>query len=163
VIWQRQWDDPPTFRDALRTEILQRAASVPSHTSHNQGGWRSYDDVLDWPLDEVRQLRVRIDEAVADLATASRKRARVFRAWAVVNRAGSYHRRHMHVESTWSGIYYVDTGGEDSACTVFEVAPEPIHVVPEPGLLVLFSSATWHSVEPHHGAGTRITIAFDAR
>jgi hypothetical protein len=163
LIWRRQWDDPLAFRDVLRAEILRRAASVPSHSSHNQGGWRSRDDVLDWALDEVRLLRTRIDEVVVDLATASRKRACVFRAWAIVNRAGSYHRRHTHAESTWSGIYYVDVGGADSACTVFEVDPAPVRITPEPGLMVLFPSTIWHSVEPHHGNGNRITIAFDAR
>ncbi len=166
MIWQRQWDDPPTFHDALRIEILQRAASTPSHPSHNQGGWRSDDKLLDWPLDAVRALRTHLEQAVVEVAaTTARRYAYKLRAWAIVNRDGSYHRRHVHGESVWSGIYYVDPGdpGSDCACTVFETAPKPTRIAPVAGLMVVFPSMMWHSVEPHRGVGTRITIAFDAR
>jgi hypothetical protein len=162
MIWQRQWDDPSTFHDALRTEILRREATTPSCLSHNKGGWRSEEDVLEWALDEVHTLHDHIRDAVAEVAPSRRVLPFKFRAWAVVNRDGAYHRRHFHHASTWSGIYYLDPGG-DCACTVFETAADPIRIAPVPGLMVVFPSTTWHSVEAHRGNGTRITIAFDAR
>jgi hypothetical protein len=164
VIWQRQWNDSSTFREALRSEILQRSVQGPSHPSHNQGGWRSREDALDWPLPEIALLREHIETAVADVQTATGMRLRQpfkFRAWAIVNRDGSYHGRHVHGMSIWSGIFYLD-GDATSARTIFETTPE-VRITPVPGLMVIFPSMTWHSVEPHHGHEPRVTIAFDAQ
>jgi hypothetical protein len=41
--------------------------------------------------------------------------------------------------------------------------PEMIYIVPEPGLMVLFPSYIPHMVNPHKGAETRISIAFNLR
>jgi len=163
VIWRRQWDDPPTFLDAIREEILRRASSEPSYYSRNVGGWRSRDDFFDWPSEEVNLLRRRCGEAVAEVHATHQVRPFKYRAWAIVNRAGSYHQRHVHGESVWSGIYYVDAGGTPSARTIFEIDDALVHVEPTPGLMVIFPSPIFHSVEPHHGNGNRITIAFDAQ
>lgn len=160
MIWRRRWEDPPTVIDELRAEILRREKLAPSHASHNVGGWRSSDDLLDSPLDAIAFLRTRITQAVVEVHQPLVPF--VLKAWAIVNRAGSHHKRHIHgSEPLWSGIYYVDPGGAPSARTLFELNDETIYVEPEPGLMVLFPPMTWHSVEPHRGPGSRITIAFD--
>lgn len=158
MIWQRQWNDPSSFHDALRAEILQRAEAAPPP---HQDGWRSAEDFLDWPLVAVDELRARMRAALVDIAP-SRRDGFQLRAWAVVNYDGSYHKRHVHGSSVWSGIYYVDPGG-DCACAVFETLKEPIRITPVPSLMVVFPSTAWHRVEAHRSTGTRITIAFDAR
>jgi len=116
--------------------------------------------VLDWPLAEIRQLQLFIEEAVRATHTEWRHAPRLV-AWAIVNRNGSCHGRHLH-SAAWSGIYYLD-GDVGSACTVFEIDRASIRVAPEPGLMVVFPSNTWHSVELHQSPEPRITIAFDAK
>jgi hypothetical protein len=156
--------DGATF-PALRTEILRRAAAVPGQLSHNRGGWRSTEDVFEWPLDDARLLREHVTRVLADVNAAlpvPRTRPFKLRAWAIVNRDGSYHSRHSHGgEAAWTGVVYLD-GAPDSARTLFEVTPEPVYVAPEPGLIVIFPSTLWHSVEVHRGLEPRVTIAFDA-
>ena len=110
-------------------------------------------------------------------------------AWANVSRHGAKNASHVHSHekhTVWSGIYYVDTGEGpasgsapsspiSSGLTKFEdrsgVPKEilrnrnpferEVTVVPQPGLMVLFSSMLWHRVEPFLGDGSRITIAFN--
>jgi hypothetical protein len=164
MIWRQWWGkDPPAFT-ALRTEILRRATTIASHTSHNKGGWRSQDDLLNWPLDEVKLLADHVAKAVAGVHEAEDGKPRDFtyKAWAIVNRAGSFHSRHVHGPgAVWSAIYYLDPGGEVGASTIFEVQPINVRIAPERGMLVIFPPDTWHSVEPHQGTEPRITIAFD--
>lgn len=158
-----RWNDLPTFLDTLRGEILRRAVAEPTFSSRNVGGWRSQDDLFEWPLEQAAQLRSRFAEVVAKLPSRKDPRTYRYRAWAIVNRAGSYHQRHAHGESTWSGILYIDGGGQPSARTVFEIDGKDVFVTPEPGLMTVFPSRTYHRVEPHLGRGERVTIAFDAQ
>jgi Putative 2OG-Fe(II) oxygenase len=84
--------------------------------------------------------------------------------WANVSRKGDGNRPHDHGTTGLSGIYYVQTGGEPAGRTRFFAAkdgPEILRLHPVPGPLVVFPSATVHDVEPHAGAGARITIAFN--
>lgn len=163
MLRRRCWDDPPAFLNALRGEVLRRASTEPTYFSRNVGGWRSQDDLFAWPLAEIATLRRRFAEAVVELPSRKGPGAYKYRAWAIVNHAGSYHHRHFHSESTWSGVFYVDPGGRPSARTCFEIEGKSVYVDPEPGLMVIFPSRTYHSVEPHLGGGDRITIAFDAQ
>lgn len=106
-------------------------------------------------------------------------------AWANVSRRGAKNASHVHSHeksTVWSGIYYVDTGevGESTATSATGLTkledrsgvpkeilrnPDPfereVSIVPQPGLMVLFSSMLWHRVEPFLGEGCRITIAFN--
>jgi hypothetical protein len=89
-------------------------------------------------------------------------------AWAMVNRAGSYHQRHQHRVAILSGVYYV-VSGDPLTPTVFEcpcdggIKQGELQVEPYPGRLVLCRGETWHSVPKYMGETPRITIAFDVR
>jgi hypothetical protein len=75
---------------------------------------------------------------------------------------GSSTSRHNHAENDElvSGVYYV-TAPEHSGDIVFADGPFEIRVTPEPGLLLLFPPALLHWVEPHRGAGLRLSVAFN--
>jgi hypothetical protein len=84
-----------------------------------------------------------------------------------LNRAGDSNAPHHHglVPGHWTAIYYVDAGDGPPARTAFhshEHAPPTLYVEPSPGLMLLFPAYTCHSVEPYHGTGERITLAFNA-
>lgn len=107
--------------------------------------------------------------------------------WFHVTRDGGYFGYHNHPMASWSGVYCVSPGEPDPAysnngCLVF---PHPQMAVNtfidpanstlrwpyshgnfvltlKPGQLVFFPSWLGHYVTPFHGAGQRITVAFNA-
>lgn len=150
---------PNPYRHALRDEIITLSKESPCAPSHNVGGWRSDDRFLErfepatsWFADALRGAMKHLTGSTDLLA------------WAVVNPPGAYHGRHHHrLHYKWSGVYYVDPGGENSGRTIIELDGGEISIVPEHDLLIAFPVDTWHSVTPHGGDRPRITIAFDAR
>src|SRR4029079_5051490 len=108
----------------LKRLILDRERSEPSQRYANAGGWPSSADLLDWPSPAVATLKGWIAEAVGHTAAAVVEMMRTtmgrttspytfrFKAWANVSRAGNYHRQHNPPGSCWSGVYFVDNGGD---------------------------------------------------
>lgn len=159
MLARSRWVPPAGLHADLLAEVYRREASTPSHPTHNRGGWRSGTDVLTWPVSGIELFAAHLRARVAALPHSwMLPPLRTWRAWAVVNRAGSFHGRHIHPQATVAGVYYLTDGG---AATVFELAPVAC-VVPEAGGLVLFAPRTWHRTEPHTDAAPRVTIAFDA-
>jgi hypothetical protein len=144
-------------REQLRNELIRRSELSLSHPSHNRGGWRSAPDLFEWLFQPVQWLKA---QAVGHLHGVGCAAATV-RAWGVVNTRGAHHARHRHSGAyTWSGIYYLD---RSSTPTTFELRDGMLSIYPRPGLLVLFSTQVWHSVEKCTEAKPRVTIALDAR
>ncbi|WPZ33410.1 TIGR02466 family protein [Thalassobaculum sp. OXR-137] len=171
----------------LRSQILDRERSEPGQVRSNVGGWHSNDDLLDWPGPEVGALKSWIGRAIQRMTevTAGKQQQGLNvqldgGAWANVLRDGGYNKIHNHPGCSWSGVYYVSLGerrgdipgngqiefldprmGVDFA----ELPGMPFagkHVVePEPGLMLVFPSWLYHYVNPFHGSGERITIAFN--
>jgi len=151
---------PEHERVALRDEILQQSQSKPSYTrTHALNAWRSESDLHTWPAAaSFCTTLVRLLQADAELPIEPK----TLRAWAIVSRRGASHPRHMHPgRFTWSGVYYLEPGGADSARTVFETAEGLVPVVPERDLAIVFPVDLWHSVELHQSDNVRVTIAFN--
>ena len=173
---------------ALRRVILERERAGASDDHANVGGWHSGADLLDWPDPAFGQLRAWILEAVGYVVAASTEgkpapRGQVgLTAWANVSRRGHYHRVHNHPSSAWSGVYYVEAGGEAPGhplSGVLELCdPRPYtEMVPtpgspfgqravvraEPGTMVVFPGWLYHFVNPFQGDGERISVAFNVR
>jgi uncharacterized protein (TIGR02466 family) len=102
--------------------------------------------------------------------------------WANVARKGHYHRVHNHPSSAWSGVYFVESGGESPGqplSGVLELCdPRPFtEMVPTPGSpfgqrvifraeagsMVVFPSWLYHFVNPFQGEGARISVAFNVQ
>lgn len=174
---------------ALRKEILARAAKQPSSSSgHNVGGWRSADDLLSWPLEEMATIKGAINRAVAQLTqltmgiSGKKLRGNVnATAWATVLGPGDYVKPHIHPLSTWSGVYFVagqeavknrpDSGVLEfldprSATGLLQTPGDPfggtMKVTPAPGILIAHPSWLAHFVNPYRGKGERISIGFTA-
>ena len=166
--------------------ILAAEARSPSTRRSNIGGWRSQNDLLDWPEPEVATFANLVRAAIEGMIRATIGTERFngyFRlnAWANLLRAGNYNTLHAHPESVWSGVYYVDAGEaatDDDLSGVLELldprpgvemvpAPgwpfgRPLRIVPEAGLMVLFPSWLYHQVHPYRGTRPRISLAFNA-
>ena len=100
--------------------------------------------------------------------------------WASVCRKGNYNAPHIHPESAWSGVYYVDSGDPDvtiphSSClelmdprpaaggvtTPGDPFGHPVRISPQAGLLIFFPGWLTHWVHPHSGLRERIAISFN--
>lgn len=141
--------------DDLRRAILSRAArSSQSHPTLNQGGWRS-GEIFSWPDPAVDLLR----QAIVRVVRVDQRRD--LTGWAMVNRRGGCHPRHVHQTAVATGVYYVATGGEPTTPTVFEIRGIDVPIDPRPGRLILFPGDMWHRVPVLAADGLRVTVAFD--
>jgi uncharacterized protein (TIGR02466 family) len=100
--------------------------------------------------------------------------------WATVCRTGNYNAPHIHPDSAWSGVYYIDSGDPDrstplSSClelldprtaaggahTPGDPFGHPVRIPPQAGMLVVFPSWLTHWVHPHSGQRERIAISLN--
>ena len=163
--------------------------SATADATNRGDSWRSNKSVLDWDNDAIQDLKGHMKNALGDMirSTVSDPNPEhfedwLFESWALVHRSGGHNVAHIHSSGsfTWSGIYYAKTGFpegvqatkgitvlQDRSAVPKEVLNNPnpfereYRIVPEPGLLVLFPSTVWHSVEPFEGEDERITIPFN--
>ncbi len=177
----------------LRSLIQARERSEPSDDHANAGGWHSKATLFEWPATAVSILRGRIIEAVNHMVAVSTELMKAGGApstpsmklrltgWANILRKGNFHRIHNHPGSSWSGVYYVDSGvpvPNQPLNGVLELLdPRPFTEMvptpaspfgqrlvfsPEAGKLILFPGWHYHFVNPYHGDGERISISFNA-
>lgn len=128
-------------------------------------------------LDAVKAQVLRLRSVDATWTRARPERA-VLHNWCVLTDAEGYEEWHVHQNGWMSGVYYVDVPPVVTAsdgpggCIVFGL-PEDIVgadaaarfgqtvVRPEPGLLLLFPSHSYHRTYAHGSADRRICFAFD--
>lgn len=179
--------DADHVNQELRRAVLEKEKATPSDNYANVGGWHSAADLLEWPTPAVSTLKSWILEAVTHMSAVAsdgqspRGMLRIT-AWANVARRGNYHRVHNHPSSAWSGVYYVNSCQEPPGqplSGVLELCdPRPFtEMVPtpgspfgkrvifraEPGTMIVFPSWLYHFVNPFHGDGERISIAFNVQ
>lgn len=110
-----QMPDAVAVNGELKQAILARAASHPSTSHSNLGGWQSTWDFADWGGASGQKV-IDTAKAVAGRLTKDRQGQTVqvnwkVNAWANVNRQGHGNEFHTHPGAFWSGCYYVEDGG----------------------------------------------------
>ena len=180
---------------ALRKLLLEKERTEPNAQHANVGGWHSRHDLLEWKDPAVATLRGWIIEAVQHVIGATLEQMRSgglnrgftgglhIYGWGNVSRLGNYHSLHNHPASSWSGVYYVDSGEPPTAQHPYSgnidlLDPRPFtemvyvpgepygqkfSIRPESGMMIIFPGFLYHFVHPYMGAGERISIAFNAR
>lgn len=171
----------------LKRLILEREAAEPSRSRSNVGGWHSRDDLLTWGGNEIAVLDRSFREAARHMMALINQPRRCeldqeLVAWANVCRAGHYHAPHTHPNHHWSGVYYVEAGTAapdwprsgvlelqdprgcvDMAGTPGNPFGRTIAIAAATGMMAVFPSWLYHWVNPYHGEGERISIAFNSR
>jgi hypothetical protein len=151
----------PVVYDGIRLDLvdelaeeISRHAGARSAPSLNEGGWKS-GNLANWTSSAVRDLISTLQEATSAIE---------LEAWAMINRHGSRHPRHVHRGAIFAGVYYVSPGGEASPPTIFEM-PDGSEFIAEPiaGRLVIFPGDLYHRVPLYIGDEPRITVAFDVK
>jgi uncharacterized protein (TIGR02466 family) len=184
-IWTFSFTRNETVNPLLRQVILDATQAYPSLGKSNIGGWRSRNDLFHWPDPAVKEIGTWIMDCMRQIVEASAGTER-FRGtlsavgWANVCRTGNYNAPHIHPESAWSGVYYVDAGDPDPTMplsgslelldprsaaggvnTPGDPFGHPVRISPQAGLLVVFPSWLTHWVHPHAGSRERIAISFN--
>ena len=176
-----------TVNQRLQRIILERMDESGGVRKSNVNGWHSEEDLFQWPNPEVAQLLEWIGQAVKSMTvftTGAEKVSGEIDAWgwANVSWPGSYNKPHIHPDSMWSGVYYVDAGTtpeehQDSGLLEFLDPRSGIDILkipgmpfsgsfkmrPSTGMMVLFPGWLYHFVNPYQGEGMRISIAFNVR
>jgi uncharacterized protein (TIGR02466 family) len=183
-IFSHALKDSESLNSQLRELILEIEGKGSKISRSNQGGWQSAPDFFRWDKPPVTSLERHIGHAinVATLRVTAKPELR-FRmdlyGWAAVNRSGHYNTTHVHPMATWSGVYYVDPGDDEtgepggllefihpvaaSVMTFFpNVLPSARVVQPKAGMLILFPSYLQHSVRMYRGEKPRICVPFNA-
>ena len=103
-------------------------------------------------------------------------------SWCHITRDGGYHDVHIHPNSSWSAIYYLDCGDMSMPTRnginrffrpyntsytdggqAWMTANTTIDIAAEPGQLVVFPSWIQHSALPYHGEQERYILSFNSR
>lgn len=155
----------PELAPMIAEEILARMRG-PSFGSKNVGGWKSREDLFEWgdapAIGALRNTIIEIPEVAALLPTCR------LVGWAMVNKNGSHHPRHVHGGCAIVGIVYI-TPGDPPTGTVFEIpaagllAAYNYETPPTPGSIVTFPPSVWHRVHVCFSDEPRITISFEMR
>ncbi|MDB5678819.1 putative 2OG-Fe(II) oxygenase [Sphingomonas bacterium] len=182
------WGSLAAFNAALAAELLAHPAiRYERHGTASVESWRI--DTLaagDGPLARLLVERIvataqRHADALAGTEhpwIAAAPRQAVMRSWCVITEGSGYERWHMHPFGWMSGVYYVavpepvSAGTDRDGCLMLGLSDRILsaetaaaighHLVrPQPGLLALFPSHSYHRTFPHRAAGKRICVAFD--
>ena len=98
-------------------------------------------------------------------------------SWYHITKTNGMHEPHIHPSCSWCGIYYIQSGNNDSGHTVFENPIKStyidhgnlflnnmniVRIKPEDGMLVVFPSYLNHYQALYEGVEDRIVVAFNS-
>ena len=98
-------------------------------------------------------------------------------SWYHITKTNGMHEPHIHPGCSWGGIYYIQSGDNDSGHTVFENPIKStyidhgnlflnnmniVRIKPEDGMLVVFPSYLNHYQALYKGVEDRIVVAFNS-
>ena len=98
-------------------------------------------------------------------------------SWYHITKTNGMHEPHIHPSCSWCGIYYIQSGDNDSGHTVFENPIKStyidhgnlflnnmniVRIKPEDGMLVVFPSCLNHYQALYEGVEDRIVVAFNS-
>lgn len=176
------------LNEALKDVIHKNKTEADGVARSNILGWHSDSEMLRWGGEPAKQLGLAMLQVCGrhtdDVAMRSGqpRYEMAMEMWANVSPAGASNQMHCHPGCIWSGVYYVDDGGDRSSALVLldsnyptnrmyapdlqfvaggEQFPVRHEVEPEPGRMVIFPSWLSHAVKPHKGPRDRISIAMN--
>ena len=177
------------FNQSLTEMLLKKEQKHPEYNkglrASNISGWRSEEDLLDWPEPEIAELKKRIYEGLTGMMALAGGKKKIeadftVKGWVNINRHLSYNVAHSHPDCHWSGVYYAATGEPDPKYPMSGVIEfrdprgattgirtpgfdfgDCFYGKPVPGMILVFPGWLLHAVHPFYGEGVRIAIAFN--
>ena len=170
-------EDDPILDDLTRiilsdnSLVWDRAGKPTRHgaQSHELLGHRGKHKSLDLLIDRLISLVTIYRSEEIEILTGSWKEPILLSGWSVVLKNGGFQRRHIHPESKFSGVFYVNIPktSSKSNCNsgnlrLFGCADiSPLTIAPSQGSVVLFPSYIPHETIPLVSTEPRICIAFN--
>jgi len=192
-ILQRQFTDTEKLNRDLKKILLDKEQQQSDRNTggaqkSNVAGWRSSEDLLEWPHPCIQELTQRVSQAVGALMQSGPQhkgnrsgKMRLY-AWANINRRGAYNTAHSHPNNHWAAVYYVCVGQanpdkplsgnleflDPRPAAGFIAIPEfdfgkKFRITPKAGLLVMFPGWLQHFVHPLDDDSVRISIAYNIK
>ena len=147
----------------------------------NLKGWHSPDFNLNDKevIDYVNSVGPSINEALIDMGWDLQNQSiKITSMWSIVNKTDAANSRHIHGNCFISAAYYVKAPTNCGDIVFHDPRNEPsffhpkvqtpnklntniVKITPQDGLLVLFPSYIYHSVEPNKSNDERIVISFN--
>ena len=191
-IYFRDFQDGAELNARIAPAILawrdEHADGIVRSNARRAGSWHSALDMNKRPeFDELTQrIQLTATEIFRDAGYDPATTPRIDNMWANINPPGGYNRSHIHPNSLWSGVYYVQSTDE-SGQIVF-IDPRTEHLMtnarydpstqrdrahwtevffkPLVGRLILFPSWLYHEVEANKAEGEgpeadRISVSFN--
>ena len=136
------------------------------HYGQDTGGYQGGGLVFEKP--SFMEVRKWIKEKISE--TFSRKFT-ITDIWVSIYNKGDYNKIHNHPPTNpmyydnemWAGVFYIQTPKNSGKLLIH--SPQNVtnthEIEPNDGDLILFNSATYHSVTPNQSEETRICIAFN--
>lgn len=186
--WQQEHALFPTmvFRHKVRdSEHHNEAFKAKIYALREQDGlrpkWQSADRLHH--LEEFQPLVHWVQFTLPNIAKFMGWRVEAFditAMWANVLESGEYHEIHSHPNNFLSGVYYVQSKGEDEGKRINFIGPASADRVLVPhrqagdkrftgeysfaaneGVLLIFPSWLWHYVKPNRSREARISISWN--
>jgi len=170
--------DNNALKDICYNKVKNDPVSVENQCYINQSEASDPGTVFNTLFNEIQD---RIDYLYSHLELSKKYSFQIRNAWINLDENVNIGATHCHVESTLSGVYYVDaTEGAGNIEFISPVVAAPYtffagsrermngfnaerwEVTPEAGKLIIFPSWLYHRVKPCTPDSKRISIAFNA-
>lgn len=192
LIFYQDLKDSDALNSRLSSKIwAEREADNAGIVRSNEprlGGWHSKNELhLEPELDVlVQHIKKFSSEVETSLAYDPAWPLEIDNMWSIINPPGSHNHAHIHPNSLWSGVYYVQappaagrikftdprtqqlmqSARYDPNVETGADAWHDVFFEPKPGRILLFPSWLYHSVEPNLSdlvgkAADRIIVSFN--
>jgi len=179
----------PALNAALKEVIQENKSQSAGVARSNILGWHSDTEMLRWGGEPAKTLGLAMLQTCGQrtddvgMKDGQPRYEMAMEMWANVSPAGASNQMHCHPGCIWSGVYYVDDGGDASSALVLldpnyptnrmyapdlqfvgdegERFPVRHEIEPEAGRMVIFPSWLNHAVKPYNGPRERISIAMN--
>ncbi len=194
MMYHFAWDE----HDIHQAELKQicRALETKNHTSGvapdaKQGLYESGFDFAEQDSDAVRAWAAWAKNCVFQAAShacagawppGSNIKIELHESWCHITRDGGYHDVHIHPNSSWSAIYYLDCGDMDivtkngvnrffrpyetsytDAGTAWMTVNNTVDINARSGMMIVFPSWIQHSGLPYRGQQERFVLSFNSK
>jgi uncharacterized protein (TIGR02466 family) len=194
IMYDFQWAQHQKYKQQLK-QVCQDLESKNSQSnvapSAKRGLYESGFDFVTTPDPAVEALSHWIKDCLfKSAANANREywpaganiNIEIHESWCHITRDGGYHDMHTHPGSSWSAIYYLDTGDMDAASknglnrffcpynnmyidagTAWTSRNTSIDITAQEGMLIVFPSFVQHNALTYRGEKERYVISVNSK
>jgi uncharacterized protein (TIGR02466 family) len=194
IMYDFQWAQHEKYKQQLK-QVCQDLESKNSQSnvapSAKRGLYESGFDFVTTPDPAVEALSHWIKDCLfKSAANANREywpaganiNIEIHESWCHITRDGGYHDMHTHPGSSWSAIYYLDTGDMDAASknglnrffcpynnmyidagTAWTSRNTSIDITAQEGMLIVFPSFVQHNALTYRGEKERYVISVNSK